>query len=212
MELEIEPEAGLALRTTPQQDRAKATVERILDAASILVEEAGIDAFTTNRLADRCSVRVRSVYRYFPNKHAIIAALYQRLTESWRSFFEDGFARMADPRLNWRVECDELIGDFVELLENHRGAVAIRKAMKAEPGLIVIERADNDFLSRRFAGIMMARVDGAESRDLARVGRTWLNAISILVDLALEAGPAERNLQLEEARRMQRAYLGTYLD
>ncbi|MCA9645888.1 MAG: helix-turn-helix transcriptional regulator, partial [Myxococcales bacterium] len=74
------------MRVKPVQARAIQTVEHILRTAADLLAEVGVDQFNTNLLAERADVRVRTVYRYFLDKHAVILCLaermYQRADES----------------------------------------------------------------------------------------------------------------------------------
>lgn len=200
------------MRTTPRQRRATETVDRLLAASAALIAERGIEGFNTNLLAERCGVRVRSVYRYFDNKQAIIATLYRRLTEDWHPFFESRFLRIGDPRLDWCEEADALARDFLALVRASKTGMAIRKAMKSDSTLVEIERADNAFLGERFAAAVLPRTSGMSDRRMACIGRTWMNAVSVLMDIALECGPQEQEAQLNECLVLQRAYLSTYLD
>jgi AcrR family transcriptional regulator len=65
-----------ASRRTPKQRRSKVIVSAILEAGRGLLESEGPRALTTNRIAERAGVSIGSLYRYFPNKEAIVAALY----------------------------------------------------------------------------------------------------------------------------------------
>jgi AcrR family transcriptional regulator len=58
--------------TKPQQQRAIETTNRILEAAYDIVAFDGYQALTTNSVAERAGVNIRSVYRYFEDKNAII--------------------------------------------------------------------------------------------------------------------------------------------
>lgn len=62
-------------RRTPRQVRAELTRERILTAAAHIFTEYGYAAGTTNRIAERARISIGSLYQYFPNKAAILAAL-----------------------------------------------------------------------------------------------------------------------------------------
>lgn len=64
-------------RKKPQQPRARNTVKRILAATADIVEELGVDAITTNLIAERANVNIASLYQYFPNKEAIVTALLE---------------------------------------------------------------------------------------------------------------------------------------
>lgn len=73
-------ETALTPRKTPRQSRSIATVEAVLEAAARILEERGPDGFNTNAIAERAGVGIGSVYQYFPNKHALVAALVRRST------------------------------------------------------------------------------------------------------------------------------------
>ncbi|MGK9273306.1 TetR/AcrR family transcriptional regulator [Williamsia muralis] len=64
-------------RKTPVQDRSRFMVDVILEAATRVFDSEGA-AGTTNRIADVAGVSIGSLYQYFPNKHAIMAALAWR--------------------------------------------------------------------------------------------------------------------------------------
>lgn len=89
----------LSPRKLPTQDRARATVEAILQAATYILRKAGYDAMTTNAIADRAGVNIASLYQYFPNKQAIIVALVQRHVERTRAAIAPVLARPRSPRL-----------------------------------------------------------------------------------------------------------------
>ncbi len=88
-------------RREPQQHRARQTVEAMLDAVERVLKRQGIDAITTNRIAEAAGVSIGSVYQYFPDKRAIFTALHGRhvaevsqaieraLAETASSSFED---------------------------------------------------------------------------------------------------------------------------
>ncbi|WP_234484137.1 TetR/AcrR family transcriptional regulator [Noviherbaspirillum pedocola] len=50
----------------------------MLEAASRLIERDGLDALNTNRIAELAGVSIGSLYQYFPDKHALLAALARR--------------------------------------------------------------------------------------------------------------------------------------
>lgn len=62
-------------RITPSQARASETVRRILSATSAIITESGIESFTTNAIAQRLSISVGSIYKYYKTKDDILFAL-----------------------------------------------------------------------------------------------------------------------------------------
>lgn len=67
-----------AQRPDPRQPRSRATVDAILEAATQVLEIAGESGFNTNSIAERAGVGVGSIYRYFPDKQAILVELGRR--------------------------------------------------------------------------------------------------------------------------------------
>ena len=71
----------LSPRKKPRQERAQATVEALLQAATYILTRRGWSALTTNAIAERAGVNIASLYQYFPNKEAIVAELRRRHLE-----------------------------------------------------------------------------------------------------------------------------------
>jgi AcrR family transcriptional regulator len=70
-----------AARKTPRQERARGTVEVILEAAARILARDGWAKATTNRIAEAAGVSVGSLYQYFPSKEAIAVELLKRYRE-----------------------------------------------------------------------------------------------------------------------------------
>jgi AcrR family transcriptional regulator len=71
-------------RKIASQERSRATVEAILEATARILIKEGFDKASTNRVADVAGVSVGSLYQYFPNKDALVAALIARHSEHIR--------------------------------------------------------------------------------------------------------------------------------
>ncbi|MCW2798038.1 MAG: TetR family transcriptional regulator [Nocardioides sp.] len=56
-------------------------VERIIAAGREVLLRDGYDAFSTNRVADQAGISPGSLYQYFPNKAAIMAAVIDRYSD-----------------------------------------------------------------------------------------------------------------------------------
>lgn len=65
-------------RKKPRQERSRATVDAILEAAAHILVAHGYEATTTRQVAERAGVSIGSLYQYFPNKEALITALMER--------------------------------------------------------------------------------------------------------------------------------------
>lgn len=74
-------------RKSPRQARSQVTCDAIVRAAELVLEEQGADALTTTRVAKKAGVSVGSLYQYFPNKDALVAALVERYMLQLREVF-----------------------------------------------------------------------------------------------------------------------------
>jgi AcrR family transcriptional regulator len=70
------------MRKKPRQARSDATVEAIVEAAALILENDGEAGLTTARIAERAGVSIGSVYQYFPNKDAIVLTLFRQEREA----------------------------------------------------------------------------------------------------------------------------------
>jgi len=65
-------------RRIPVQRRSRERVDRILEAAAELLAEGGVSALTTRSLAAHTGIPVATIYRYFEDRDAILAAYLDR--------------------------------------------------------------------------------------------------------------------------------------
>ena len=99
-------------KNKPQQDRAKRTYEAILAAAAELLVEVGVERISTNLVAERAGITVPALYRYFPNKYAVLNALGAVLMDKQNAVFQqwmDHHLANGDPQL--------LLDNVYELLQ-----------------------------------------------------------------------------------------------
>lgn len=68
-------------RRLPQQARSRQRVNQILDAAAQVFEEVGYDAASTELISKRAETSIGSLYRFFPDKSAILYALAERYAQ-----------------------------------------------------------------------------------------------------------------------------------
>lgn len=72
------PHVAVKTRRKPSQARSVAAIEAILDAAARSLVARGYDATTTSLVAAEAGVSIGSLYQYFANKEALVAAVAQR--------------------------------------------------------------------------------------------------------------------------------------
>ena len=75
-------------RREPKQRRSRQTVEAVLGGVQRVLKRHGVEALTTNRIAEAAGVSIGSLYQYFPDKRAIFTALYDRHVDQVRHVIE----------------------------------------------------------------------------------------------------------------------------
>ena len=124
-------------KRVPTQMRALETCERILDAAANLLGEVGIERLSTNLVCERAGLSPPALYRYYPNKYAVLAELGARLMMSQNELLENWAtpATMKLPAAKFEARVRQL---FMDTLDMTRQAVAgewITRALRAVPSL-----------------------------------------------------------------------------
>jgi AcrR family transcriptional regulator len=71
-----------AQSATPQQQRSRDTLERLIAAANTEFAERGVAGATTTSIAERADVSVGALYRFFADKHAFAEALSHRYLDA----------------------------------------------------------------------------------------------------------------------------------
>lgn len=198
-------------RTRPVQQRAQETYDRILDTAATLLQEGGADGLTTKLLAERADVRIRSVYRYFPNKLAVIRALAERVAQRQRETLQEA-TRRRDPEAPWRVSLRRELDALVATFDSEPGLAAIRRAMQVSPSLRAVDREANDEIARLWAEDLRSQgMRGGRTRCL-QVARTAVRMSAALLDSMGREPGTDRTADLRELRIALESYLAHYLD
>lgn len=74
-------EGTAVIRNEPVQARSAARLTALLDAAAHVVHEIGYERLTTAMVADRAGASIGTVYRYFPDRIAVLQSLAARNAE-----------------------------------------------------------------------------------------------------------------------------------
>lgn len=194
----------------PKQARAQARVGLILDATANLLETAGYDAVTTNAIADKAAVNVASLYQYFPNKQAIMAALAHRMSAVWLKVYENFPLDFASEK-NWRRCFNSYLDRLFVADAALVGSRAMRHAMNNDPALRAIDiENDNDVAAILAQGFVARGPVSLEKAQL--IATTVTGSIRYVYDFEGSSGSPSNAARIDELRHMHDAYLSTYFD
>lgn len=196
-------------RRAPQQRRARETVEAVLDAVVRILKRGGVEAVTTNRIAEVAGVSIGSVYQYFPDKRAIFAALHERHIQQIDRLVESKLMEHSASPL------DTLMRAMVEaMIDAHTPDPELYKLLSTE----VPHRAEGtrDFTVRLHGAFRLAIASRADEFKARRNLDTVVFVVTHMVESLSEGAVLRRPPSLsfavakEEAVRAVLAYLRTY--
>ncbi len=195
-------------RKRPRQERSRATVDTILEACARVLIKHGFDGLTTNAVAEAAGVSIGSLYQYFPNKEALVAALVERHIEERKAATFAELARVA----------------LLPLQDAARGVIELTiRAHQLEPELhrVMIEQVPRvgrmarlrelDQIGHQIvAGLLAARRDEIDVQDVDLAAWVLVSAIEAIVHRAVLFDPkrlADPRL-VDEACLLVTRYLG----
>ena len=112
------------MRGLPKQERGERRMQRLLDAAEQVFAERGFQAATTNEIAARAQTSIGTLYRFFPDKEAIVQYLSERYVQELHVLHEKMFSPdVATMPLAKMI--DSLVDPIVELKANHSGLISL---------------------------------------------------------------------------------------
>jgi AcrR family transcriptional regulator len=207
----LEVNEQLEPRARPIQERSRQTVNRILEAAAELVDEVGVVRFNTNLVAERADIRIRTIYRYFPNKLGILKALLIHLNED----SEERLSRLSDlgnPECDWRELVGRWFDDVVKWTRKRPGARLLMGWAHNIPELELLEDRIDEEWAHSLMDAMRARGVDLHAEQLYAVCRTFNETFDAIASLAGWEDQECSDEIVEEARRMLVLYLELYLD
>ncbi len=176
-------------KTLPLQERSRQTYEAILAAAAEILEDVGIDRFSTNLICARAQLTPPALYRYFPNKYALLKELATRLMDAQdRAVFawiDQGGLDAATQEEAFRKNLD--IQTRVNLITRSQpGALWILRALRAVPAMRQVRIESRNKVAERLFQGMRGQYKTATDAELRRAIRLNLELAHAATELVLE--------------------------
>ena len=186
--------AGNRPRKVPRQERSRATVEALLGATARVLVREGYEGATTVRIAEVAGYGVGSLYDYFPNKEAMVAALIERHAEAMVGLVESAFRSHEDFPLRRAVRA------WVEGgVAAHRSDPELHRVLVEQVPRVGDVRRIGEF-EGRIAGLVLSHLERHEgkigAKDLPLASFVVAQAVVSLTHKAV----TERPESLEDGR------------
>ena len=200
----------LELRHAPRQSRSKATFEQVLDATARLLEDKGLEAINTNAIARAAGINVATLYQYFPNKQAVLLALFQRFSARRIETGKErvaGISRSAD----WRAMVDATVEGLVGVRRQLPGTAALMQAMRVYPELRTYHRETRAQIAQPIADEIVA-ASGLPMEQALLVATCALEAHVALLDFWQIDSGGQDDAIIEQVKLMMQRYLAPYFE
>ena len=204
----------LETNVRPLQDRARTSYDAILRAAGELLLEVGIERLSTNLVCKRAGLSPPALYRYFPNKYALLRELGAQLMQvqdkvvfSWqdnrRAAWPPTTAGMAEARLQILREIDRVTRHFP-------GGGWVMRALRAVPTLSAVRIESREMVAERDFEALVARHPRADKRRLRIAATLCVEAMYAALELVADQPELDRELILREIAYMTSLYADSF--
>lgn len=130
------PKLELAPKVTPAQPRAAETYEHLLDVTAQVLAEVGFEQLSTNLVCQRAGLSPPALYRYFPNKYALLHELGLRLMHQQNALIPQWLTPAVFACADQLEEAlTGLLLETYEVTRRATGGIWIMRALRAIPML-----------------------------------------------------------------------------
>jgi AcrR family transcriptional regulator len=202
-------------KTIPLQDRSRQTYESILAAAAALLEEVGVERLSTNLICKRAHLTPPALYRYFPNKYALLRELGSRLMQAQDdavfAWIDSGGLDTSTPEEAFRSNL-AIQTRVTDITRAQPGALWILRALRAVPTLRAVRVESRGRVADRLLAALSLRYPNAAEAELRRTVRLNLELAIAVTELVLEEPDQEPDEISADFSRLIVGYYARFSD
>ena len=202
------PAGAALLRNEPVQARSTARLTALLDAAASVIDEIGYERLTTAMVAEKAGASIGTVYRYFPDRIAVLQSLSAR---NLSEFTARGLSGVSGSGVtNWPSAVEAAVDGLAKFFRSEPGF----KSLRFGDILDVRPRANaatgNGTVARQLAGILSERFELADDADLVFRVEVAFELVDSLLARAFAFEAVGEQKFVAEARKIAVDYLSGY--
>lgn len=178
----------LSPKLQPAQQRATDTFEAILDAAAFTLADVGIERLSTNLVCEHAGLTPPALYRYFPNKYALLSELGGRLMQLQNVCVEKWITEehFLGPVAELQSALEGLLLDTFEVTRRTTGGVWIMRALRAVPPLQQVRLDSHREMTEKQAALLGRALPHAEPAHLKLVCRIVVELVYAAVEMLFD--------------------------
>jgi len=196
-------------RKSPVQARSAATIETLHIAAIQVLTQKGLRRCTTTRIAERAGMSVGSLYQYYPNRDALLAAILEKHLDGVAGAVEHACREHRGKPVS-RMASALVTAFLAAKLHDSGKSKALYAIAEERGGAVLVARLRTRIVAAATA--MLASAPDARFDDPAMIATIALAALAGPVQTLLEENaPPEFGACLEkELISLMTAYLQTH--
>jgi AcrR family transcriptional regulator len=200
----------LAVKTQPAQRRATETFERLLDVGAQTLADVGIDRFSTNLVCERAGLSPPALYRYFPNKYALLYELGRRMMERQNELIPGWitFDALVGPRAGLEKALQGLLLDTYRVTRETTAGVWITRALRAVPALASARLDSHAKVAQVQVELLKSAYPNADLEELRLLSRVTVELIYAATELLFDESPLSAEAVSQLVATMVAGYRG----
>ncbi len=205
---------ALETKLRPRQKRSHSTYDAILEAAGELLAEVGVERLSTNLVCKRAGLTPPALYRYFPNKYALLKELGARLMAvqdevvfTWQDRLND----VKVPSVEASAEYRRLIQRQVDAItKQFPGGGWVMRALRAVPTLSAVRIASRETVAERDFEILAKRYPKTDKKTLRIAVTLAVEVMYAATELVMDQPELDEEVIAEEISYMTALYLDSF--
>lgn len=197
--------SSVSIRVEPVQARSTARVNALLDAASDTIHDVGYELLTTAMVAERAGASIGTVYRYFPDRVAVLQALAARNRD--RVIHAITTRLDQDKPATILAQIDTVVDTLVDVFRSEKSFRSLRVGDVLDIRPVTSPRSGNSEIARVISDDLRARL-GLRLDSSGRLAvETAVDVADALLGRAFLYSDKGDGTLIDEARRMARLAL-----
>lgn len=198
-------ESMTQLRHEPVQARSNARLSALLDAAALTVDSVGYERLTTAMVAERAGASIGTVYRYFPDRIAVLQGVAARATERFIDHIDTSVS--SQKHANWWAAVDAIIDDYADAFAHQPAFASLRFGDVLDLRPRESKHTNLEAVTARIAHLLASQYELPAGDDLKFHLGIAFTVIDTLLARAFAFTPKGELAYIDEARALADRYL-----
>jgi len=188
-------------RSAARQKRSRETVELILSAAADLLEEVGFEQLSTNLICKHARLTPPALYRYFPNKYAVLKEMGERLMARQNALLQD-WTLAAEDLDQLEAQIAGLLEDTIQVTRETPAGGWIMRSLHATPILSDVRRQSHRMVSQALSEQVLANWPELDRTQVVLANRLGVETGYALVEMVFDEPDLDQTELVQRAASM----------